>query len=152
MKKQATMSNFVQSSTSAKVPRPASSQNQPQVNLNPAVRQSSTRVLPSSITGSGNTGNAATFLSNNRSSSNSMYSITARKEKTVPTRPSIESEDGSTIDLQRSYKLSHSQKKVLDAIMKRKSVFFTGAAGTVLRCHVSPPENFNSSLILYSFM
>lgn len=38
-------------------------------------------------------------------------------------------EERPDIDLSKQYKLSVSQKRVLDAIMRRRSVFFTGAAG-----------------------
>jgi hypothetical protein len=44
-----------------------------------------------------------------------------------------ESESPATISLETEYTLSQSQKRVLDAIMQRKSVFFTGPAGKFIR-------------------
>lgn len=95
-----------------KLKRPSSSDD---IDQTPGVRKVS-RQLPSSLT------NLTSNLSRNASQSGGGSAM----RKSMKENHDQEREQ---LDFSKLYKLSTSQKKVLDAIMSRRSVFFTGAAG-----------------------
>lgn len=97
-------------------PSVQSSSNGP-INQNPAVRKT-TRQLP------------GTVLIQNLNQSRKGSDSSSGGYNRMNFRTVNDGGERSDIDLSKLYKLSVSQKRVLDAIMRRKSVFFTGAAGS----------------------
>lgn len=85
-------------------------------NQNPAVRKTA-RQLP------------GTVLIQNLNQSRKAYESNGGGYNRMGFRAQNNAEERPDIDLSKQYKLSVSQKRVLDAIMRRRSVFFTGAAG-----------------------
>lgn len=142
-KKQPLLGNYFQKGPNEDARRetPIKSELNAKVDLHPAVKK--TRQLPTSITNSSSLVNPSS-ISYNSTSKFVRTSSAARKdinryaddpEYVAPTAKKSskfdEDDDYNEPTIEDvTYNLSVSQKRALDAIMQRKSVFFTGAAGT----------------------
>ena len=136
MKKQAqqvSLASFFQRGGTIDPPQPGKTASSTQsssnasANQNPAVRKTA-RQLP------------GTVLIQNLNQSRKGGDSNGGGYNRMGFRARSDAEERPDIDLSKQYKLSTSQKRVLDAIVRRKSVFFTGAAGMCF-CFKSTAES-----------
>jgi hypothetical protein len=131
--KQASLTSWVKKSDvkmkdeSSKSNGDSNSKDRVSVNLHPAVRKS--RVLPNTVISSKNflnTFSSTSIISKRKAEELGFNQYTNPQQSK---NPKLDESDSESELPDISYSLSQSQFRALRAIMKKKSVFFTGAAG-----------------------